>query len=219
MTARPASDRRSRVQIPPLRRADLHPLQDPRPRHTGALVRSLTQPKPPASPARSSLTIKAATTLSYYAGHALPALLLGFCSWAVAEMLFGFAAYAEAMYSPPAPSGLAPAETKAVDTLRSAKPSLSPMTIQVDAGSAGSGNQSGSAGRAAALPAKWRGTRADRLVLLMQIASAGWASLCRGWDRRRAIEELRSLDDRSLRDIGITRCDIEGIVRHGVRRE
>jgi uncharacterized protein YjiS (DUF1127 family) len=38
-------------------------------------------------------------------------------------------------------------------------------------------------------------------------------------DRRLAATELRSFDDRSLRDVGISRCDIEYLVRHGDRRE
>jgi len=37
--------------------------------------------------------------------------------------------------------------------------------------------------------------------------------------RRRAVEELQNLDDRSLRDIGPFRCDIDHIMRYGVRRE
>jgi uncharacterized protein YjiS (DUF1127 family) len=32
---------------------------------------------------------------------------------------------------------------------------------------------------------------------------------------RRAIAELEALDDRMLKDIGIRRCEIESIVRHG----
>jgi uncharacterized protein YjiS (DUF1127 family) len=36
---------------------------------------------------------------------------------------------------------------------------------------------------------------------------------------RRLAAELQCFDDRSLRDIGISRCDIEYLVRHGDRRE
>jgi uncharacterized protein YjiS (DUF1127 family) len=36
---------------------------------------------------------------------------------------------------------------------------------------------------------------------------------------RRQAAELQCFDDRSLRDIGISRCDIEYLMRHGDRRE
>src|SRR5262249_2790067 len=101
--AKHTSDRRSRAQIRPLR-AEPHQIQV-RQGHAAPPPISVphggrVRPAPPACP---SLTVKAATTLSYCAGQALPALLLGVFSWAVAELLAGFAAYAEAMYSPPAP--------------------------------------------------------------------------------------------------------------------
>jgi uncharacterized protein YjiS (DUF1127 family) len=62
-------------------------------------------------------------------------------------------------------------------------------------------------------------------------ASPGWgasiaslagklqSSMRRGRDRRLAMAELRTLDDRSLRDMGISRYDIEHIARHGDRCE
>jgi uncharacterized protein YjiS (DUF1127 family) len=149
-------------------------------------------------------------------------LLLGFFSWAVAELLAGFAAYAEAMYSPPAPKALVPIETQATDASRGAKPSPNLMMMQVN-GSAGCSNQVRPSARTAALPAEWHGHGArahpNRHVSLWRIASAWWSSLRQAVERRRAIAELRALDDRALRDIGVYRCNIERIVRHGARQE
>lgn len=42
-----------------------------------------------------------------------------------------------------------------------------------------------------------------------------WSAFCRARQMRRAIAELKALDDRMLKDIGICRCEIEGIVRYG----
>jgi len=123
--AKHTSDRRSRAQIRPLRRAEPHPIQV-RQGHAAPLLISAPQYGArvrPAPPAWSSLRVKAATTLSYCAGHAFPVLLLGFFSWAVAELLAGFAAHAEAMYSPPTPKALLPIEEQATDTPQGAKPS------------------------------------------------------------------------------------------------
>jgi uncharacterized protein YjiS (DUF1127 family) len=209
-----ASDRRPRAQIRP-RRTEPQSFQDKR-RRAGALI-SLPQHDAraqPPSPIWSSLTVKAATTLSYSAGHALPALLFAFVSWAVAEILSGCAAYAEAMYAPPAARDLVPAATK---------PGLNLMMTRVNGSSAGHIHQARPDTRAAALPAEWRNerpaVRADWHVSLTRVVAACWSSLCRSRNRRRAIEELRGLDDRSLRDIGIARSDIEYIVRYGARRE
>jgi len=219
------SDRRSRAQIRPLRRAEPHPIQDLRRGHAAPLVFPVPQYGARvrrAPPAWSSLTLKAATILSYCAGPALPALLLGFFSWAVAELLAGFAAYAEAMYSPPAPKALVPIETQATDAPRGAKRSRNVMMMQVNS-SAGCSNQVRPGARTAALPAEWHGhgasARTDGHVSLWRIAAAWWSSMRRAVERRRAIAEMRALDDRALRDIGVYRCDIDQIARHGARRE
>lgn len=209
--AKHTSDRRSQTQIRQLRRAEPHPIQDLRRGHTGALVISLRRDDArvrPATPASSSLTVKAAATaLSYYAGHALPAMLLGIFSWVVAESLAGFAAYAEAMSPPPASRD--PVETGLAETPRGAKLSLSPLTMQVNDASAGYSNQA---------RAECPSARTDRRVSLTRVVAAWWSTLCQARDRRGAIEELQGLDDRSLRDVGLSRCDIEHIVRCGVRR-
>jgi len=223
--AKHTSDRRSRAQIRPLRRAEPHPIQDLRRGDVAPLVFSVPHRDKRvrrAPSAWSLLTVRAGTTLSYCAGHALPALLIGFFSWAVAEILAGFAAYAEAMYPPPASKALMPIETQVTHTPRGAKPSLNLMMMQVN-GSAGCSNQIRPGARIAALPAEWRGhgatARTDCHVSLTRIAAARWSSMRQAVERRRAVAELRALDDRALRDIGIYRCNIEHIVRHGAQRE
>ena len=223
--AKHTSDRRSRAHIRPLLRAEPHPIHDLRRGHAAPLVFSVPHRDKRvrrAPSAWSSLTVNAATTLSYCAGHALPALLIGFFSWAVAEILAGFAAYAEAMYPPPASKALMPIETQVTHTPRGAKPSLNLMMMQVN-GSAGCSNQIRPGARIAALSAEWRGhgatARTDCPVSLTRIAAARWSSMRQAVERRRAVAELRALDDRALRDIGIYRCNIEHIVRHGAQRE
>jgi uncharacterized protein YjiS (DUF1127 family) len=42
---------------------------------------------------------------------------------------------------------------------------------------------------------------------------AGWAALAAWQDRRRAILCLRQMTDTQLRDLGITRLDVERVVR------
>jgi uncharacterized protein YjiS (DUF1127 family) len=48
---------------------------------------------------------------------------------------------------------------------------------------------------------------------------AGWSKIQKAQERRRAIAELRGLDDRALRDIGLSHGEIEYVIRHGARRE
>ena len=223
--AKHTSDRRSRAHIRPLLRAEPHAIQDLRRGHVAPPVFSVPHRDKRVRRAPSgwsSLTVKAATTLSYCAGHALPGLLLGVFSWAVSEILAGFAAYAEAMYSPPAPEGVVPIETQATDTPRGTKPSPNLMIMQVN-GSAGCTNQVRPSARTAALPAEWRGQGAtahtDCHLSLWRVAAAWWSNVRQAVERRRAIAELRALDDRALRDIGVYRCNIEQFARQGARRE
>jgi len=45
-----------------------------------------------------------------------------------------------------------------------------------------------------------------------------WArAFAAGWNRRAAMKDLHQLDDRALRDIGLSRCEIERAV-HGFDR-
>jgi uncharacterized protein YjiS (DUF1127 family) len=54
----------------------------------------------------------------------------------------------------------------------------------------------------------------------MLVLLASWPrALVRYWYRRAAIKSLLELDDRALRDIGLTRCHIEAAVRGDFRRQ
>jgi uncharacterized protein YjiS (DUF1127 family) len=55
------------------------------------------------------------------------------------------------------------------------------------------------------------------LRLLWHGACILWRAAAKAFARRRAMRELRALDDRSLRDIGLGRSEIEAAVR-GTRR-
>ena len=52
-------------------------------------------------------------------------------------------------------------------------------------------------------------------ALVARLGSALCAPLARAYRRWRATEELRGLDERMLKDIGITRCEVERLVRYG----
>lgn len=53
----------------------------------------------------------------------------------------------------------------------------------------------------------------DGIVLFLRGAMAGIASLRRGLDERRAIRDLKALDDRLLRDIGLRPGDIDTLFK------
>jgi uncharacterized protein YjiS (DUF1127 family) len=49
-------------------------------------------------------------------------------------------------------------------------------------------------------------------------ASAGWSAYADWRERRAAVKELAALDDRTLRDLGLTRSEIEFVVSRDVAR-
>lgn len=59
-------------------------------------------------------------------------------------------------------------------------------------------------------------TRAARLAAVASRSRPGLlARLRRAWELRRAERQLRELDERMLRDMGLTRGDVERVVRGG----
>ena len=75
------------------------------------------------------------------------------------------------------------------------------------------------ASAANAMPARAMITRRVRSTSITSLLAKFRSRMRGGRDRRLAIMELRSLDGRSLRDMGISRCDIEYFARHGDRCE
>jgi uncharacterized protein YjiS (DUF1127 family) len=63
------------------------------------------------------------------------------------------------------------------------------------------------------------GPRAGWRIAIVASAVRLLSNIREGYARRRAIAELQIMDDRSLRDIGISRADIGYIARHRVRPE
>lgn len=144
--------------------------------------------------------------------------LLAFMSWTMAEVLAGCAAYAQAMYpcyvedelvgqgdvghgNSGNPSGMKP-------VLRSpSRRTESAVTVPVAV--------------ECAVRSEARGVASPDWSASSVTSPAGklWLRVRAMRDRRLAMAELRSLDDRALRDIGICRCDIECFARHGDPRE
>jgi len=154
--------------------------------------------------------------------------LLAVASWIVTGMLDGCAAYALAMYGipdaiidetcgdtkPSKPS--APPRTLSRPALQVVSPDrernitavtiLSPPDTTQARASAECAARSGQTSRARS---GWRTAIAIAIPLLSRFRTA--------YARHQAIAELKSLDDRSLRDIGISRADIGYVAGRGAR--
>jgi len=160
--------------------------------------------------ASSALMMKAAVGFAAFTESAFPNLLFAVMSWTIAQAVAGCAAYAQAMnpisepderidHRPPTGEFDGPGQTQPSPRARSSATAVPAGYIaRTEAARTNS-------------PA-W-GTSVRSLL-------AGFQSrIRRGHRRRLAIMELRALDDRSLRDIGISRCDIEYLARRGDRCE
>jgi uncharacterized protein YjiS (DUF1127 family) len=172
----------------------------------------------------SAMTVKAVTRISHFAEHTLPNLMVAVFSWIITETLAGCTAYAESLYPiPPAPEAVEPApnETprrRAADRLSlvsiharlgvvtSERPTLAPTLDQTDAGTS-------------VQPERQPGALWRRCSSLGIFIAACALRIRRARARRRTIAELRSLDERSLRDIGLSASDIEYIVWRNTGRE
>jgi len=55
-------------------------------------------------------------------------------------------------------------------------------------------------------------TLAELTAIVVATAGKGWRAYARWRERRAAVQELHALDDRTLRDIGISRSEIDWVV-------
>ena len=190
--------------------------------------------------AAARFIVKAAAGFAACAEVAVPNFLLTVVSWTFAQALAGCAAYGEAMYpgfvsvgepvdqrDPPRgtpsergnpnqlqsqTSGLNEISSVANDKLGGRRPSLaSPQTQSSAADLVKIGYTERSEGTRAASA----GSSTSNASFIARFQSR----IRRGRDRHLAITELRAFDDRGLRDIGISRCDIEHPAGHGDRCE
>jgi uncharacterized protein YjiS (DUF1127 family) len=217
---------RSRSQIEPARRTNQRPAQEPNSNGERALVIPLSHGRKPSRPAAttiSAMTVKAVTRISHFAEHTLPNLLVAVFSWIITETLAGCTAYAESLYPiPPAPEAVEPAPNETprrradrlslvsiharLGVVNSEQPTLAPTLDQTDSDSI-------------AQPERQPGALWRRCSALGIFIAACALRIRRARARRQAIAELRTLDDRSLRDIGLSASDIEYIVWRDTGRE
>lgn len=193
------------------------------------------------STAGFGLLLKASTRLVGSIGTAFPDFLFAILSFIATEFLLGCAAYAEAMYpgmaalnqggddpdpegergnpqqAPRQPAGLAPGVRPNLflvarnDSFGDDSILVAARPQPVDVGCAADDNVAQPRPAQAARP----GLRAS-IARLMTACLSGFRS---ERARRQAIMELRGLDDRVRRDIGISCCDIEYLASHGDPRE
>jgi uncharacterized protein YjiS (DUF1127 family) len=218
---------RSRSQIEPARQTSQRAVQGPNSNGERALVIPLSHGRKPSRPAAMTMpamTVKAVRRISHFAEHTLPNLMVAVFSWIITETLAGCTAYAESLYPiPPAPEAVeaAPDETprrRAADRLslvsiharlgvvNCEQPTLAPTLDQTDADTF-------------ARPERQPGALWRRCSALGIFIAACALRIRRARARRQAIAELRGLDDRTLRDIGLSASDIEYIVWRDMGRE
>jgi uncharacterized protein YjiS (DUF1127 family) len=188
--------------------------------------------------AASQLMVKTAAGFAACAEIAFPNFLLAVVSWTFAQALAGCAAYGEAMY--PGFVGMGElvdrrdpvcgtqsehgnpnqlqsrtsslSETIANDEIRGRRPFLVSRQTQSGAADLVKTKSVERSERTSAAAAGWSTSIASFLASLR-------SRIRRGQDSRLAIAELRAFDDRALRDVGISRCDIEQLAGCGDRCE
>jgi uncharacterized protein YjiS (DUF1127 family) len=149
------------------------------------------------------LTLDTVTRLPANVGNAFPDFLLAVLSWVTAEFLAGCAAYAQAMYFVPANIENSASTREGAEWAES---SVAECAKSLDAAQIPQPAQS------AYPPSRRYSSISAQIRALL-------SSLRESRIRRQAVLELKALDDKTLRDIGLTRCKIESAVRGDCRRE
>jgi len=236
--AKQLSDHRSRSPIQLLGQIDDRPAENPHAGRGQTVILSWPVEEAPRRNIPAPLTrlvVSAAAGFSHCAGSAFPNFLSVIVSWAIAEMLAGCAAYAQAMY--PALLPLEAAEPQPAEAMARGRSGATahlslvssnttdgirrrePLLPRGPSPAAGEPAQRPNTLPAVSLPAvsSPAATHQRWPVSLGLFVAAAGARLRLAFERRRAIAELRDLDARSLRDIGISYSDIKYVVRHGKR--
>jgi uncharacterized protein YjiS (DUF1127 family) len=198
------------------------------------------------APRRSTVAAASQMMVTTVAGFAACAevafsnFLLAVVSWIFAQALAGCAAYGEAMYpgfvgmGEPADqrdpvrgalsergkpnqlqsrtSGLSEISSIANDEIRGRRPFLASRQTQSSSAAVVKTEHLERSEAPRAASTGWR-------ALITSFLARFRSRIRRGRDSRLAIAELRALDDRGLRDIGISRCDIEHPAGRGDRCE
>jgi uncharacterized protein YjiS (DUF1127 family) len=182
----------------------------------------------------SRLLAATAARFPIHAGSTFPNLPLAIFSWMTAEFLAGCAAYAEAMYPTLAIVQGRVAHRTPVPTLVSQR-SNPPRGARPGLNAISSKTTSNIEGGPLSLLEQMRfrpevASRSEFGAQTQQPPNSAWrwyvsvgtalkvllSKIRQRQARRRAMTELRNFDDRLLRDIGISRCDIESIVRREI---
>jgi uncharacterized protein YjiS (DUF1127 family) len=233
----PDAPRSSRVRA--LRLVEQHIASGPASKSDDEFETSLLpfpRQEPPRRTVQGAVRRLMAETVAFsvHAGNVVPTVPIAIVSWLIAEFFAGCAAYAQAMYPvfPPEDDvdrgDLVPPVASHPGHASRRRPVLRLVPATAERGSEKDGavafparNPPGAHApyRAEFLlqPEPARTARADWCASFSAAATALLSKMRIIRARRRATVELESFDDRTLRDIGICRGDIEAVVRQGSR--
>jgi uncharacterized protein YjiS (DUF1127 family) len=164
-------------------------------------------------------SIKAVLAFSHFATEAVPNLVLAIVSLMITEAMAGCAAYAEAMYGIP----LAAGESQPEEMPARLGVSLTLVHTKDDFARRAPQARAGLPARAAApvvvQPDERRSGRRPWYVSVGAFIAACRSRFRKPREQRRIVAELRGLDERSRRDIGLSAADIEYMAWRGDWRE